>query len=64
MAAMDVASMGAQQKVIVYVVVTESRSVLKVTESRAEARMYRDAYHESHHEGKRRAKVKQTFVVI
>lgn len=62
---MDVASMGAQQeKVVVYVVVTESRSILKVTESRAEAKMYRDAYHESHRERKCKAKVKQMFVVV
>lgn len=61
---MDVASMGAQQKVIVYVVVTESRSVLKVTESRAEARMYQDAYDKSRCERKRRAQVKESFVMV
>lgn len=57
--------MGAQQeRVTVYVVVTESRSVLKVTESRAEAKIFRDAYQESHRERKRRAKVKKTFIIV
>ena len=65
MAAADVASMEAQQeRVTVYVVVTESRSVLKVTESRAEARIYQDAYHASDCHRKRKAKVKKAFVIV
>lgn len=62
---MDVAAMGAQQeRVVVYVVVTESRSILKVTESQAEAKLYRDAYHASCRQRKRRAKVKKSFVNV
>lgn len=62
---MDVASMEAQQQQVhVYVVVTESRSVLKVTESQAEAEIFRDAYEESCRQVKRRAQVKKACVLV